>query len=577
MESIAIIVIFIVIVIILHLILVLAGFDNILYPKPLGKKAAPKNGQDASNGSDGVDGILGSTARNGLDGTKGRKGLYGKNGKNGFTGPQGNGGSDGNDGKNGPIGMAGGPGMPSNAVIPANIFGTQPFFDTHSLLSRFAFENETYDFSLQMHVVDTIPFILGAGEFLSQEYGFGNPSTSDSSKFLKSNSSGISGLQATSFFSRIRILIGYASGDTNNQERSNDTIFYISPAITRRSFLFQGDSSSFDSRNSDQNYSVSSLGNTKDFYFIKTTRTNTIQTNSTETVCYLLQGLGRYQLVVNVYPPLPDDRIFTYRIVEEFSNASDDSFFLSSLMLPFNSPPLRTITEQNGIKKISTISPRFDINYVVDRDLVLLNVPWLQTNKKFLDGMPKALFPQIPFENTYRGTTTKEGNESQSISDNFSSILTMLTNNNLIFSPDYIALQRDDFVAPKGKTLADFFGPFTGAVCIFHQGLPNIPLIEFLNSEKLYLEFSWDTYGAVYGSRYDYTSIDFSSVYGKRMYTALPPLFGETTHYIKIGYTTKDGTRYYKRILPGNFFQDEKTKDMFISGFNIPLYGYKKE
>lgn len=576
MESIAIIVILIVIFILLHFILVLAGFDNILYPKPLGKKATPNNGQDASHGRNGVDGILGATARNGYDGINGRKGLPGKNGQKGFTGPTGGSGSKGNNGKQGSIGISGSPGMPSNAVVSTNIFRTQPLFDSHSVLSRFAFENETYDFSLQMHVTNTIPFILGAGEFLSQEYGFGPP-TSDGSNFLKSNSSNISDLKATSFFSRLRILIGYGSGDANDQDRSNDTIFYISPPITRHSFLFQGDSSSFDSRNSDQNYTVYSPGNTKDFYFIKTIRTNTIQTNSTTVICYLLQGLGRYQLVVNVYPPLPNDRLFTCRIVEDFSNSPDDTFFLPSLELPFNSPPLRSISEQNGIKKIKTISPRFDINYVVDRDLSLSNVPWLQTNKRVLDGMPKALFPQIPFENTFRGTTAKEDNEIQSINQNFSSISAMLTSNNLISSPDYIQLQRNDFINPLGKSMADYFGPFSGAVCIFFQGLQNIPLINFLNSEKLYLEFSWDTYGGVYGNIYDYTLIDFSSVYGKRMYTAIPPIIGDTTHYVKMGYTTKDGTRYSKIVFPGNFFQDENVNNILISEFNIPLYGYKKE
>lgn len=550
------------------------------------------NGKDGVDGNDGYNGPI---AINGNAGFNGNQGLNGRKGNVGASGPKGNPGLTGQDGQIGQPGAIGEKGLPSNSNVSIiNRFDMQNT-DSYTLNDVFSFENIQYQVTMYANVESNSRFVLKFGEDITlPQTGFVTNITPGTLP--------VSVIDGGSFYSNLRIAIGYGRGLKDSKSRSDDTIFYLSPPISRRSFLFRykllntlPDEFQF----LGVKYPIRPLNNTKNFYFFDSTVpiTETFGDELNLWNYHLFKGLGKYEIVVNTFPPLPSNYIFNYRIVEEFTRTNSLNFALPQIVFPFNSNMLTF--KKSGETKIN-ISNRFDLDRVVERSYDTDNIPWIQTQKKFVEIVTGEENNLIPFDNTFK-----------SLKDDDLLTQTSLQKIQYYQYPNGVVnLNADNLALPlKGtfKNVGTNFSVNLEAVFGMRNYVPKVPLDKFKNNEKFYMKMKFLShafpvptadYIFIYGEEFSFELVDFQTVYSKSIYiapsyranpdinqhiTTFEPEQGQNAYpclvhsmysEIEVGYTQySTNDRYTTTVL----LQGIEDIDQFCYYFNIPLYGYKKK
>lgn len=570
-----------------------------IYPDIISSNVTQGSANSGNDGTDGNDGNLGTPATLGLDGIGGVQGLPGKSGRRGDSGNIGTFGAPGVQGLSGTPGAVGLLGEPSNSIVPIMNRYDMKLTDSYIIQDTFTFDSVKYQMSLYTNIEKNTRFVLDSRVHIPLEDGF-------------DLSPGFGGeleeVAAGNFFSNIRIAICYGRGLATSKDRSDDTIFYVSPPISRRSYLFRykfkrNSSEEFKRVNND--YPISRLGNTSDFFYFRP-ETNVVSDDPNLSVdkFHLIKGIGRYELVVNTFPVLPTELKFSYRIIEEITNVKDSGFALPTITLPFNSSNLTYKDRKDSIaypgrKSLDsiTISNRFDLNRVIERDLAFDDVTWKQTTKRNVEMSIPGKFLKVQYDNTYislNNSLTQSKLELE-VNNNWGFGVTPLENAKLIL-PFVVKSQNKFLPAP-------FDFPFHVGVRRFNV---SVPTIKFSNIEKLYLQFRIITrtgnidqndHIITYGEKYSLDLINFQSIYSKvlgigKFYSIINgsytntddgPLELDIRTPIKIGYTLyKTEERYVASVLPQVIREDvvnpvsmlPEAKNYYF--VNIPLYGYKK-
>lgn len=590
-----------------------------IYPKV---KSVTVQGSSNSgqSGNSGHDGILYPFATNGDIGKDGLQGKDGLIGLNGGSGPNGDNGNDGEVGFQGTPGKVGKSGNPSNSVIPIlNRYDLQKT-DSYTFRDSFSWEGIKYEVSYYTNIENNTRFILDGGETIEvtsdpNDITKLHPGLSYPNNLTPSTSE-LQDLAGGTFLSNLRIAIGYGRGKNDSKNRSDDTIFYISPPISRRSYLFRYKfkkgviPDEFKRVNID--YPVVPLGNSKEFYYFKSIPETSGALSSKASIFnyHLLRGIGRYEIVVNTYPQLPDNVKFNYRIIEEFTAEEGLEFNLPKVTFPFNSTNL-VYRDLNSLRTV-TISNRFDLNKVVERNLVFDKVTWKQTDKTVVEISNPERKLLTPYENTY---SSLENEHSKSLTELDNSTYYGNTGENVmenLMPPIDLKL----FVDMKIQGVELKNQVFYAAIRSY---VPPVPLNKFRNSQKLYLKFylipsincvpnqdfvyqEKNIVNVTYGDVYRFDLIDFKTLYSKSIgfpkyyqNTTTPNNFGlfpsdsddanyelDITRPISVGYTEKEkGSRFTTEVMAQNFVDL-----VYPSGYsvfkpyyfvNIPLYGYKRE
>lgn len=568
---------------------IIYGINNVIYPRLNDDgDVLPGNSQNGQDGATGPDGIMGATAMNGDPGGDGNPGL---NGIKGFPGSQGN---TGFPGFTGEIGIPGAPGVigdlgePSNSITPVLARYDLSLTDSYTLKDFFTFEDVRYQVSMYANVQNNTRFILPTGETIPDGDGFSSTITDPGMAQLP-----LTNLGGGTFFSNLRIVIGYGKGTSNAVDRSDDIIFYISPPISRRSYLFRyqlPEEIDPEFGRLDIRFPINSLGNTKQFFYFPSglANDNVLNPETSKLKYHLVKGIAKYELVVNTYPPLPDEYRFNYRIVEEFTREENKSFRLPQIEFPFNATEL--IYEDPGSNSSITFSNRFDLNRVIERDLTYEKLAWVQTNKRTVELVNSNDIIPVQYENTYT-QLVKNHNESY----------TNLKNSNYYINGGEALLATDN---RDLNLIVDYDNVFKYSITLgIDKYIPSIPLNQFQNAEKLFLQFllsnnddfnSGKNVTITYGNIYSPDLIDFRLVYSKILsfalnYSNYPPnstskvgllvftpgtvnlkLLLNITQPVIVGYTTKTGERFTLKTVCKNLI----TNSYYIT---IPLYGYKKE
>lgn len=405
-------------------------------------------------------------------------------------------------------------------------------------------------------------------------------------------------MKSGTFYSNLRIAIGYGRGDTNSKNRSDDTIFYVSPPVSRRSYLFNYNlptTSTIDPAfgKIETKFPINVLGNTKEFFYFKSKLNpdDTIDHGSSVNILHLLGGIAKYEIVVNTFPPLPSNIKFNYRIIEEFVKTSDEGISkcgIPTLTLPFDSSNL--IYRDPAGNSSVTISPRCDINKVVERSLTTNKVTWVQTNKTGVEIVIPEEIKQVKFENTYHGLKKENDDSIEKLSN---------VNYHISGGENTIITDKIDL-----KLLCEWENDISKSPFSVTFGceryVPSVPLHKYNNLQKLYLKFILSNFGTdvkntiVYGGKYSFDLIDFKTVYSKVISLNFEYYFNDTPNKvlfigdppslpasqyildvktpIEIGYTTYQTEELHTQLILPQLFNNG-------SGYyiTVPLYGYKKK
>lgn len=551
---------------------------------------------NGNNGNDGSDGINGTEALNGADGENGIAGINGRAGQVGAQGEAGPDASSGSQGLLGNPGVVGAQGLPSNSQVTILTRYDITNTDSYSMIDAFSFEGIQYQVSMYANVENNSRFVLKFGEdIIVPQTGF---LTNISPETLPATT-----LDAGSFYSNLRIAIGYGRGNTNSKNRSDDVIFYVSPPISRRSFLFRyrlPATVPTDYEYLSIKFPIKPLNNTKDFYFFDSAVPESVPLDHELTLWkyHLFKGLAKYELVVNTFPPLPGSYNFNYRIIEEFTRNDSSDFALPQIIYPFNASVLNY--KQNGLTKL-TVSNRFDLNRVILRDYNTDKIAWTQTNKRTVEIVTGEKEPLVPYDYTYQGLKMDDQISQTALFQpqyyEENSTTPPLKGIPALMADGYALSLRGTF---KQDTIVSNLQVYFG----MRNYVPKVPLDKFKNLEKFYLKFmlfpnafpnSDDEVTFTYGEEFSFDLIDFQTVYAKSIFvstanltttdgsgviTSFNPvtdplrsrqyLVTDIARGVEVGYTkysTKD--RYTTTVL----FQK---KNDYCYYFNIPLYGYKK-
>lgn len=580
------------IVIILNVLIVF--INNYIYPtinpsnNVIINSGISHNGNNGNDGSDGINGVM---PDNGANGQAGNQGLAGRAGKVGGIGEAGAHGSTGEAGLLGMPGTVGLPGLPSNSQVSILNRYDMTNTDSYSMIDAFSFEGVQYQVTMYANVENNSRFVLKFGEdMVVPQTGFLTN--------LPAGTLPTTALDGGTFYSNLRIAIGYGRGGTNSKTRSDDIIFYVSPPISRRSFLFRYRLPAVvptDYEYLSIKFPIKPLNNTKDFYFYESVVPESVPLDHELTLWkyHLFKGLGKYELVVNTFPPLPGSYNFNFRIIEEFTHSDSSDFALPQIVYPFNASMLNF--KQIGQTKLC-VSNRFDLNRVISRDYNTDKIAWTQTNKRTVEIVTGEKEPLIPYDNTYQALKVDDTISQTAL--NAPQYYVEGTGNPALIADGYALPLRGIF--KQGQVVSNlqvYFG--------MRNYVPKVPLDKFKNIEKLYLKIMFfpnipagnntDEVSFTYGEEFSFDLLDFQAVYSKSIFVSIANLItvdsgGAITSFepitsplrsrtylvadikqgIEVGYTkyqTKD--RYTTTVL----FQKKNDHCYY---FNIPLYGYKK-
>jgi hypothetical protein len=477
--------------------------------------------------------------------------------------------------------------------------------DSYTLIDNFSFDEKLYQVTIYANIEVNSRFVLKFGEdIILPQNGFLTglspppPPPPPPPPHLP-----VTTIDGGTFYSNLRIAIGYGRGLKDSTLRSDDTIFYLSPPISRRSFLFRYKmlpTVPDDFEYLSVKYPIKPLNNTKNFYFYESAVSTTEKLGQKLNLWkyHLFKGLGKYEIVVNTFPPLPGNYNFNYRIVEEFTRTDSLDFALPQITFPFNS---NMLTFKNSGETKINISNRFDINKVVERDYSNDKIAWIQTDKKTVEIATGEEVNLIPYNNTWQSLETDDL-LTQSLLQKVEYYrepdgTTNLINDNLDLSLNG-TFKNAGINGNTNINLTVVFG--------MRNYVPKVPLDKFKNNEKFFLKiiFSPRAFTTVsqdhifvYGEEFSFDLIDFQTVYSKSIFIAgaylvnpnspnqeittfnpvnnpnlsRPLLIPISSYEIEVGYTqysTKD--RYTTTVLL-------QQKNEFCYYFNIPLYGYKKK
>lgn len=589
--------------------------NDFIYPKIKTPSNIIVNSGTVHDGKDGVDGLDGTHTSFALDGANGedaKQGIKGRYGKNGATGKNGNPGNVGETGLTGFDGVVGQKGLPSNSRVPIINKYSLNNTDSYSMIDSFSFEDTEYQVSMYANIENNSRFVLKFGEDLlvplqnlisSGPYDFSEAEPEPEPE----PDPDLEEIQGSHFYSELRIAIGYGRGNSDSLSRSDDVVFYVSPPISRLTYLFRYKTlpevqPGFEYL--DGKFVINPVNNTKDFYFFDSKVGEYIAQVQDFSVWkyHLMSGLAKYELVVNTFPPLPGNYKFNFRIIETFTRELGVDFTLPKAVLAFNTSVLSF--KQSDETKIA-VSNRFDLNRVISRDHTFDKIPWIQTSKQSVETIAPEPINVINYDNTYE-SLNKDFETSFNIFDS-----TVLYWGNGLAS--VAQLKQDKLLLTlNGKMIYKDADPsnvslFTG----MRNYIPRVPLDKFRNSEKFYLKMSFDLfyndngsqklseeekYIFEYGREFSYDLLDFQLVYSKSIFlqgsyipnagTLVVPIIeflpGEGVHGnylakpsidkpIEVGYTKYPSKeRYTTEII----LQTERREFFY---FNIPLYGYKKQ
>lgn len=562
-------------------------------------KAEAKAGKEGLQGPDGI--FSAGFAKDGTDGDPGNKGMDGQKGRKGEPGDPGADGEAGSTGLIGAQGILGNGGLPTNSKVGLVSRYEDSNNDSYTLTDAFSFNSTRYIVSLFANIENNSRFLLHKGETIKIGNGF-----VDSIPDIDETGIKMTNVAGGNFYSNIRILVCSGKGSSTSKDKSDDTVFYVSPPISRETHLLRYKLQDIDDSfgRVDIKFPIRSLKNTKEFYYFETD-TDTANANqdpdTSGDIFHLLNGIGKYELVVNTFPPLPGSNRFSYRIVEYFTRDIDREFYLPKVRFPGNSGDL--IYKQSGGLDTLTVSSRFDLNRVVERDYSVDPNVWVQTNKKFIELAAPSEIPRVPFENTYNGLVEENTKSRTDLDvDNY-----YITGGEATIEGDDVDLildLTDTGTLPSPATTEDLTVRF-----VLRRHLPAIPLINFNQGQKLYIKFRLMTWAGptedykliyTYGSTYNDSLIDFNIFYSKLMFipryfrrnifTVTDPSLLEIrtsseslyqldpTFPITIGYTTyKDNERFVMEVYPQRNVDLPGDTDYTSYFILFPLYGYKKQ
>lgn len=561
---------------------------------------------DGLAGEAGAAGFGGAVANAGRPGLSGNTGVVSRSGRHGTTGAEGAAGASGAVGFAGHPGVTGEKGDPSNIDVPSVVRNKIPRADSYVLNDLFSFENRQYQASMYASIENNSRFILDSGVQIEEGpttgWNTGLTLTAGPASLFTGNVDG------GTFQSNLRIAICQGRGRQAGKDRSDDDVIYVSPPIARRSYLFKYITQKPIPDNFsevDTSFPIAPLGNSDYFLYFRTTLPTTgalTSQNASRFKYHLYQGLGKYELVVNTFPPLPGEYSFNYRIIEEFTRIEDREFLMPSATLPFNVNVLKYINSTNDqtTRYLLAISNRFDLNKVVERSYSFKNEIWRQTNRKVVQVAHEEPDFLVPFDNTFQTLANEKALSDAALAAasywTFGGTPTLTTDNKNL-TLDYTII--DGTVPEYTSTL----------VAGLRNYVPAIPLNKFSSGDKLYIEFNINvrsapptvqllrTFRLYYGREFSFDSIDFKAIYAKTIYFCTTYAFtlsgseitniqngrdiGSSDDYLEldlsspvtIGYTSYiDKSRFSTKVM----FQ-LKSSSPPVHFINIPLYGYKKE
>lgn len=591
---------------------IIFGINDFIYPR-INRPEDIKQGDSSS----GIDGFVGPNgflskvfAKLGVHGSAGIQGQAGNKGIPGNPGDKGDAGKVGPTGNQGDIGKVGEIGLPSNSKTGVITKYKHNQTDSYTLQDFLTYGDTKYLISFYTNIENTTRFILSTGENI-QDSDF--TTTGVTGPLGNSPSIPLTNMKSGTFYSNLRIAIGYGRGDTNSKNRSDDTIFYVSPPVSRRSYLFKYNLPTTSTINPafgkiETKFPLNVLGNTKEFFYFKSILNpdDTINHSSSVNILHLLGGIAKYEIVVNTFPPLPSNIKFNYRIIEEFVKTPDEGISkcgIPTLTLPFDSSNL-IYRDPNGNSSV-TISPRCDINKVVERSLTTNKVTWVQTNKTGVEIVIPEEVKQVKFENTYHGLKKENDDSINFFKNKFSpgnyyesNMITDKVDLKIIVEWENIPLHSPCYIT---------FG------C--ERYIPSVPLHKYNNLQKLYIKFNVVNEvnkiksTLVYGKKYSFDLIDFKTVYTKvicipqsydftlantldvygindtsnrlQIFTALGPSTDvykiDSTDPIEIGYTTYQSEELYTQLVLPQFLKSDPSTVFDEYYITVPLYGYKKK
>ena len=579
------------------------------------------------NSSSGIDGLVGKNgvlskffAKLGVNnGNVGVVGQAGNKGNIGNPGDKGGDGKLGDKGVSGDIGKVGEIGLPSNSKTGIVTKYKHNQTDSYTLQDFLTYGDTKYLISFYTNIENTTRFILTTGEnIVDPEFTVltGVTSLASSPSLPITNP-----IKAGTFYSNLRIAIGYGRGDSNSKNRSDDTIFYVSPPISRKSYLFSYNLPATSTINDafgkiEAKFPINVLGNTKEFFYFKSVLNpvDTINHDSSVNILHLMGGIAKYEIVVNTFPPLPSNIKFNYRIIEEFNKTSDKGISecgIPTLTLPFDSSNL--IYKDTVSNATVTISPRCDINKVVERSLTSSKVTWIQTNKTGVEIVIPEEVKQVKFENTYHGLKKENDDSIEFFKNKFGNIVGYVES---LMITDKVDL----------KLIVEWENIPLNSPCFITFGceryVPSVPLHKYNNLQKLYIKFNMinnvtilnNLTGLneiikvkntlVYGKKYSFDLIDFKTVYSKvicipRNYDftlgnqsdygtttpsnrlqiggSLHDFFIDSSDPIEIGYTTYQSEELYTQIILPQYLKSDPSTELDEYYITVPLYGYKKK
>lgn len=563
--------------------------NDYMYPSLKSDFLSPgiaQSGRDTTK--NGYDGYQNPFARIGLTADNGKTSLEGRKGHIGGSGSKGKDGQKGSSGFSGAPGEIGEKGLPSNSIVPVlNLYDINNL-NAYSLTDGFTFDNKKYQVTMHSNIENNSRFVLNFGEdFVNPQPGYNTTLTFDS------NDIPLEDLEGGAFYSNLRFAIGYGTGTSKSTNRSDDVIFYVSPPISRKSYLFRYKlpktiPSEFE--NIDSKYPIKPLNNSKNFFFFETITANNTHSDLTLWKCHLVHGLAKYEMVVNTFPPLTGKYNFNYRIIEEFTLKEDTAFNLPQVVFPFNTDVLM-FNKKNDT--YLTISNRFDLNKVVERDYSFDKVIWNQTNKKNVEAIGSAERIKVSYENAY----VSLHNDLQ-LSKAQVGVLA-----NFDVGGAALLQSSGSLLNIKGNLKYNFLSLPIDLALGMRNYTPGVPLDKFENIEKLYLRIPFNPINFsninaidyIYGDEYSLDLIDFRSVYGKNIFlstaylttldgsgnpttmeTIIPPnpnpyLFTSFLLPVEVGYTTYSTKELYTTLV---MLQKHNNYSYIL---NIPLYGYKKK